>query len=174
MELQYETDHKAGLQYATKVFYRNMGICKRKPVSVGRGDRTLCSKFIFYDSLFESCEQPASKHHIGDGHRSNGQGCRGKCPVSQYLKYNDNHIFYLISDGERSLYDRCPRFKSKGYGYWLSIVLSAIWLALYTGSDRLQLFDVMDSIQPVHKAISAYDISTLCDVCTCRRSGDRA
>lgn len=59
MELQYETDHKAGLQYATKVFYRNMGICKRKPVSVGRGDRTLCSKFIFYDSLFESCEQPA-------------------------------------------------------------------------------------------------------------------
>ena len=92
MELQYETDHKAGLQYATKVFYRNMGICKRKPVSVGRGDRTLCSKFIFYDSLFESCEQPASKHHTGDGHRSNGQGCRGKCPVSQYLKYNDNHI----------------------------------------------------------------------------------
>lgn len=122
------------------------GICKRKPVSVGRGDRTLCSKFIFYDSLFESCEQPASKHHTGDGHRSNGQGCRGKCPVSQYLKYNDNHIFYLISDGERSLYDRCPRFKSRGYGYWLSIVLSAIWLALYTGSDRLQLFDVMDSI----------------------------
>ena len=56
MELQYETDHKADLQYATKVFYRNMGICKRKPVSVGRGDRTLCSKFIFYDSLFESCE----------------------------------------------------------------------------------------------------------------------
>ena len=104
------------------------------------------SKFIFYDSLFESCEQPASKHHTGDGHRSNGQGCRGKCPVSQYLKYNDNHIFYLISDGERSLYDRCPRFKSRGYGYWLSIVLSAIWLALYTGSDRLQLFDVMDSI----------------------------
>ena len=45
-----------GLQYATKVFYRNMGICQRKPVSVGRGDRTLCSKFIFYDSLFESCE----------------------------------------------------------------------------------------------------------------------
>ena len=85
-------------------------------------------------------------HHTGDGHRSNGQGCRGKCPVSQYLKYNDNHIFYLISDGERSLYDRCPRFKSRGYGYWLSIVLSAIWLALYTGSDRLQLFDVMDSI----------------------------
>ena len=39
-----------------------------------------------------------------------------------------------------------PRFKSRGYGYWLSIVLSAIWLALYTGSDRLQLFDVMDSI----------------------------
>lgn len=70
MELQYETDHKAGLQYATKVFYRNMGICKRKPVSVGRGDRTLCSKFIFYDSLFESCEQPASKHHTGDGHRA--------------------------------------------------------------------------------------------------------
>ncbi len=134
------------VHYATKVFYRNMGICKRKPVSVGRGDRTLCSKFIFYDSLFESCEQPASKHHTGDGHRSNGQGCRGKCPVSQYLKYNDNHIFYLISDGERSLYDRCPRFKSRGYGYWLSIVLSAIWLALYTGSDRLQLFDVMDSI----------------------------
>ena len=33
-----------------------MGICQRKPVSVGRGDRTLCSKFIFYDSLFESCE----------------------------------------------------------------------------------------------------------------------
>ena len=89
-------------------------------------------------------------------------------------EYNDNHIFYLISDGERSLYDRCPRFKSRGYGYWLSIVLSAIWLALYTGSDRLQLFDVMDSIQPVHKAISAHDISTLCDVCTCRRSGDRA
>lgn len=51
-----EADHKAGLQYATKVFYRNMGICQRKPVSVGRGDRTLCSKFIFYDSLFESCE----------------------------------------------------------------------------------------------------------------------
>ena len=145
-----------------------------KPVSVGRGDRTLCSKFIFYDSLFESCEQPASEHHTGDGHRSNGQGCRGKCPVSQYLKYNDNHIFYLISDGERSLYDRCPRFKSRGYGYWLSIVLSAIWLALYTGSDRLQLFDVMDSIYQVHKAISAHDISTLCDVCTCRRSGDRA
>lgn len=36
MELQYETDHKAGLQYATKVFYRNMGICQRKPVSVGK------------------------------------------------------------------------------------------------------------------------------------------
>ena len=104
----------------------------------------------------------------------NDQGGRGKCLVSQYLKYNDNHIFYLISDGERSLYDRCPGFKSRGYGYWLSIVLSAIWLALYTGSDRLQLFDVMDSIQPVHKAISAHDISTLCDVCTCRRSGDRA
>lgn len=85
MELQYETDHKAGLQYATKVFYRNMGICKRKPVSVGRGDRTLCSKFIFYDSLFESCEQPASKHHTGDGHRSNGQGCRGKCPVYEIV-----------------------------------------------------------------------------------------
>ena len=56
LELQHEADHKAGLQYATKVFYRNMGICQRKPVSVGRGDRTLCSKFIFYDSLFESCE----------------------------------------------------------------------------------------------------------------------
>ena len=88
------------------------------------------------------------------------------------------NVLYLnilnISDGERSLYDRCPRFKSRGYGYWLSIVLSAIWLALYTGSDRLQLFDVMDSIQPVHKAISTHDISTLCDVCTCRRSGDRA
>ncbi|MCO7152204.1 hypothetical protein NIA73_01430 [Anaerobutyricum hallii] len=39
-----------------------------------------------------------------------------------------------------------PDLKSRGYGYWLSIVLSAIWLALYTGSDRLQLFDVMDSI----------------------------
>ena len=56
LELQHEADHKAGLQYATKVFYRNMGICQRKPVSVGRGDRTLCSKFIFYDSFFESCE----------------------------------------------------------------------------------------------------------------------
>ena len=29
MELQYETDHKAGLQYATKVFYRDMGTCIR-------------------------------------------------------------------------------------------------------------------------------------------------
>lgn len=97
-----------------------------------------------------------------------------KAATSRGKVFYDNHIFYLISDGERSLYDRCPRFKSRGYGYWLSIVLSAIWLALYTGSDRLQLFDVMDSIQPVHKAISAHDISTLCDVCTCRRSGDRA
>ncbi|MCO7154285.1 hypothetical protein NIA73_14005 [Anaerobutyricum hallii] len=67
-----------------------------------------------------------------------------------------------------------PDLKSRGYGYWLSIVLSAIWLALHTGSDRLQLFDVMDSIQPVYKTIPAHDISTLCDVCTCRRSGDRA
>lgn len=47
MELQYETDHKAGLQYATKVFYRDMGICKGKPVSVGRRHRAFCPESLF-------------------------------------------------------------------------------------------------------------------------------
>lgn len=56
MELQYETDHKAGLKYATKVFYRDMGICKGKPVSVGRRHRAFCPESLFYDSFFKSCQ----------------------------------------------------------------------------------------------------------------------
>ena len=39
MELQYETDHKAGLQYATKVFYRNMG--KKTCIRGQRGSDSL-------------------------------------------------------------------------------------------------------------------------------------
>lgn len=60
------------------------------------------------------------------------------------------------------------------YGYWLGTILSTLWSAFYTGSNRMQLFNAVDSIQPVYKAVPAHDISTLCDVCTCRRSGDRA
>ena len=100
-----------------------------------------------------------------------------KVVVANVLYLNILNIMttvFSISSAKRSFYIRCPRVESRGYGYWLGTILSTLWSAFYTGSNRMQLFNAVDSIQPVYKAVPAYDTGSLCDVNPRRWTGNRA